>query len=62
MISINRKIIEEYYNKEWQELISTESIKLLVELTCKSFNLNQSPKFSFYTLQEPPKIQALGQI
>lgn len=44
MKTVNRKSIEEFYEKEWSSLISSKTIKALIELTCKAYQLNQPLK------------------
>ena len=62
MTLVNRKLIEDYYQNEWREFVSPETIKLLSELTCQAYKLNQPPIPSFIKEQELPKPQNLGHI
>ncbi|MBI2996097.1 MAG: hypothetical protein HYY52_05260 [Candidatus Melainabacteria bacterium] len=61
MISISRKVVEEFYEKEWQEMISEACRKFLIELTCKEYRLNEMPKLSF-TKEKELRPNALGKI
>jgi hypothetical protein len=40
MSSVNRKLIEEYYQQDWAGVISSQGIETLIEATCKAFKLN----------------------
>lgn len=62
MTLINRKLIEDYYENEWKEFVSPQVIKILSELTCQAYKLNQPHIPSFIKEQEPPKPQNLGHI
>ncbi len=62
MATINRKQIENYYESEWNELTSSKTINLLIELTCKAYHLNQPAIPGFVKEKEPPKPQNLGQV
>ena len=41
MITVNRKLIEEYYKQEWEELVSPKTLNFLVELTCQAYQFNK---------------------
>ncbi len=62
MISINRKVIEEYYEDEWASLVNAKTLNALIELTCKAFHLNQSQTFNYLKEKQLTKLQNLGQI
>ena len=62
MITINRKKIEEYYESEWQDVISSKTLNCLIELTCQAYQLNQSVSPSHTIFREKLRPQALGQI
>lgn len=40
-MSYSRKEIEDYYKNEWVSKVSSDTLNLLIELTCKEFNLNK---------------------
>lgn len=63
MLTINRKKIEGYYETEWQDIISPETLACLIELTCQTYQLNQ-PFITpcFIKEREPLRPKALGQI
>lgn len=62
MISVNRKLIEDYFQSEWKESVSDKTLDFLIELTCQSYKLNQPQVPNFLINQEPPKPQDLGKI
>ena len=62
MSNINKKQIEEYYNKEWSELISPKAIDFIIELTCKEFKLNKPFNVNFINIKNIPELQNLGVI
>lgn len=62
MISVNRKLIEDYYESEWRESAPDKVLNLLIELTCQSYKLNQPQVPNFLINQEPPRPQDLGKI
>lgn len=62
MISVNRKLIEDYFQSEWKESVSDKALEFLIELTCQSYKLNQPQVPNFLINQEPPKPQDLGKI
>ena len=62
MAIVTRKQIENYYEQEWSEFVSTKSVDLLVDLTCQSYQLNQPQTPGFIKQREAPKPQDLGQI
>ena len=62
MSTINRKQIEDYYEKEWDGLVSSKTQTLLIELTCQAYKLNQPQIPGFVKEKEPPKPQDLGKI
>ncbi len=43
MASFTRKQIENYYEIDWSQCFSQKSLDLLIELTCQSLKLNQTP-------------------
>ena len=59
MVTITKKQIEEYYEKEWKDIFSSKSIELLIEATDKAFQLGKVIPFKE---KEPPRLQNLGQI
>lgn len=62
MVAVSRKQIEDYYKAEWEEIVSPKTLNLLIELTCRSYQLNQPPMPLFTKEKEWPKPQDLGQI
>lgn len=62
MITINRKLIEEYFDTEWGEIFSLKALNLLIELTCQEYHLNQPIIPEFAKSQEIQKAQKLGEI
>jgi len=62
MVIPNRKIIEEFYEKEWREVISNKACNLLIELTCQAYQLNRPPIPQFVKEDKLSKPQDLGQI
>lgn len=62
MIPINRKLIEDYFDKEWGELFSHKALNLLIELTCQAYHLNQPIMPGNMKPKELPKIQKLGEL
>ena len=59
---VSRKQIENFYNEEWSELVSSKTISALIELTCQLYHLNKPQIPSFIKSGEMLKPQALGQI
>ncbi len=62
MATMTRKQVENYYEKEWSNFLSSGTVSLLVELTCQSYHLNQPQAQLFVRHREIPKPQALGKI
>ena len=62
MPTINRKTIEQYYEDEWSSLISSKTLNLLVELTCKAYHLNQPQPVTYMKQRPLEPLQNLGQI
>ena len=62
MITINRKIVEEYYGNEWGSVVSAKTLNLIIELTCKAYHLNQSQALEYTKEKQLSKLQNLGQI
>ena len=62
MISVSRKQVENYYEKEWTDILSASTIKVLIELTCQSFNLNKPQVLEFNREKPIPALQNLGKI
>ena len=60
MITINRKVVEEYYENEWGSMVSAKTLNLLIELTCRAYHLNQTQSLNY--LKEKQSVQNLGQI
>ncbi|OGI18664.1 MAG: hypothetical protein A3B68_01425 [Candidatus Melainabacteria bacterium RIFCSPHIGHO2_02_FULL_34_12] len=61
-MSINRKQIEDFYNYEWKDYVSFETLTSLIELTCKTYHLNQPAVPDFIKEKESAKFHDLGQI
>ena len=62
MSTINRKVVEDYYESEWANLITSKTLDLLVELTCKAYHLNQPQSINYMREKEIPRLNRLGQI
>ena len=62
MITINRKVVEEYYENEWGSVVSAKTLNLLIELTCKAYHLNQTQSLSYLKEKQAASLQNLGQI
>jgi hypothetical protein len=62
MITINRKVVEEYYESEWDSAVSAKTLNVLIELTCKAYHLNQSQSHGFMKERQQEQFQNLGQI
>ena len=62
MITINRKVVEEYYENEWGSIVSAKTLNFLIELTCKAYHLNQSQAHEYIKEKHFSKLQNLGQI
>jgi len=60
--AVTRKQIEEYYHSEWNDMVASKTLNLLIELTCKTYQLNQPPIPDFIKDQDKPKPHNLGQI
>ena len=60
MITINRKVVEEYYEDEWASLVNAKTLNLLIELTCRAFHLNQP--LGYLKEKQLTELQNLGQI
>ncbi len=60
MSGINRKNIEDYFNNDWTGVLSSKSLEILTELTCKAYKLNLGTESPFNT--EKPKPHDLGKI
>ena len=61
MLTISKKEIENYYEKEWSDFISETTIHYLIDTTCKKYKLNQQQVLDFVR-KDGPKPQDLGQI
>lgn len=59
MSTVNRKNIEDYYQREWSNL-SPKSLEILIELTCKAYKLNLGTDLS--SSANKPKPHNLGQV
>lgn len=59
---MDRKTIENYFVENWSQLVSRESMDVLIELTCRAYKLNQPELPGFIKGEEPPKPQDLGKI
>lgn len=62
MVTIARKQIEDYYDQEWSEVVSSKTLDLLIELTCQSYHLNKPIIPDFVKKNEVHKPQDLGKI
>lgn len=62
MPTINRKDIEDYYEQEWSKIVLPKTLELLIELTCRSYQLHQPPTPNFVKQKELPKPSDLGKI
>jgi len=62
MVLINRKDIEDYYEKEWSNIVSPKTLELLIELTCRSYQLHSPPTPSFIKQDKQQKSSDLGKI
>lgn len=62
MITINRKVVEEYYENEWGSVVSAKTLNLLIELTCRAYHLNQSQALDYVKGKHFSRLQNLGQI
>ena len=62
MITINRKVVEEYYEGEWASLVNAKTLSVLIELTCKAYHLNQPQTHGFIKERQQERLQNLGQI
>ena len=62
MITINRKVVEEYYENEWGSVVSAKTLNLLIELTCKAYHLNQPQGLEYMKEKHFSRLQNLGQI
>lgn len=62
MVLVNRKLVEDYYKKEWSQTVSSKTVSLLIELTCQAYKLNEPQIPSFIKQKEVPRPQNLGQI
>ena len=62
MITISRKVVEEYYEDEWAFFVNAKTLNLLIELTCKAYHLNQPQSLSYLKEKQLTKLQNLGQI
>ena len=61
-MSITKKQIEIFYEEEWADVLSIKSINLLVELTWKTYQLNQSTMPGYVKEKGITKPLDLGQI
>ena len=59
---MTRKQIEDYYNVEWKENVSSETLSLLVELTCKEYKLHKPEVPDLNKNITPQRPHNLGQI
>ena len=59
---ITRKQVENYYEQEWTQIVSTSTVDLLIELTCQAYQLNHPPVQVFLGNKELQRPQKLGQI
>ena len=62
MITINRKVVEEYYEDEWASLVNAKTLNLFIDLSCKAYHLNQPQVPSRIKEKQLPELQNLGQI
>ena len=62
MITVNRKVVEEYYEDEWASFVNAKTLNLLIELTCKAYHLNQSQSLDYVKEKHFSRLQNLGQI
>lgn len=62
MLTINRKVVEEYYEDEWASLVNAKTLSALIELTCKAYHLNQPQAHGFMREKQLERLQNLGQI
>jgi hypothetical protein len=62
MVYINRKQIDNYYEKEWADVVSKKTLDLLVELTCKAYHLNLPLAPGYISEKELIERQDLGKI
>ena len=61
MTTITRKVVEDYYREDWNEVFSRDTLDLLVELTCRSLKLNQ-PHTPGFINEKQIRPNNLGQI
>ena len=57
-----KKTIEDYYETEWSNQLSRNAVKILIELTCRTYHLNQPHVPSFVREKEVVKPSNLGKI
>ena len=62
MLSLNRKLIEDYFNDQWKEMFSQDAFNILIDLTCQAFSLNNPKVPDFIRINEPLRPHKLGQI
>lgn len=62
MFTVNRKLIEEYYEKEWSGILSKDTLEQLIELTCHNYHLNQQAVPNFAGANEPKKPKRIGEL
>lgn len=62
MVYVNRKQVDEYYEKEWAEFVSKKTLDLLTELACKAYHLNLPVVPSYISEKELIERQDLGKI
>ena len=62
MLTLNRKSIEDYYEKEWADVVSTNTLNILIEITCREYHLNKPQMPEFLNIYEKPKLKKLGEI
>lgn len=63
LTNLTRQQIETYYKDEWNGLVSNQTLKVLSELTCKEYKLNQ-PDIPENVVKESnkPKPLDLGEV
>ena len=62
MLTVNRKLIEDYYEKEWSGILSKDTIEQLIEFTCQNYHLNLQIVPDFVRANEPKKPKKIGQL
>ena len=62
MLTVNRKLIEDYYEQEWSGILLKNTLELLIELTCHSYHLSQPTVPDFAGSKEPQKPKRIGEL